>query len=408
MGKKTKIISSLLGVMLIVLICFSMRSFAEKDSTINYEKYFAHEQADMQLNEGSIDFIMQSEEAEIAFSKPLSADGFNVKFWGIEGSQIQRIDFVLTDMNDESCSIEASFSKMNDENSALTINRMKRSYIVAGSLYRGSDNPFNLSYDMVTNTISDETGNKVPVLTNLQGDSFAGFPSQQVRLIVRLHGAKGTIFRISEINRQRLGADYTEDDTAPTIILSHTISKVLRGSVVALPTAVASDVFAEETDVKMNVVNPSGEIVKAVDGTKLENVSPDVAYQIAIEEDGQYRVEYQATDGINTTRKIAYQIYVADETKPELDLSGALPTKAKVGDKLEIPSMEYSDNISKEDNLHTWITVKLPGGQIKGIDPTEKSYEVKTEGIYTFSFFVVDEAGNIEKTEQIVYVTGGK
>ena len=153
----------------------------------------------------------------------------------------------------------------------------------------------------------------------------------------------------------------------------------------------------------MSVKDPEGNVVKAEDGTKLSEVTPDKVYQIKIDTYGEYRIEYQATDGRNATRTVSSQIKVVDVSKPTIKLSEILPTEATVGEELVLPEMTCEDNVTDKEGIVTWVTVQHPSGKIR---PCSTTLKLEEEGQYRFTFYAMDSEGNIQKKVQKIYVEG--
>lgn len=397
-GKKV-----MLSLGIVASLVAGMVSFATDDGTVQMEKLFQVEGAQVNVQEQSVDFIMKGETATVTFVKPLASDGFSLSFAGVDDNSMQQIDFVLTDSVDDKSSTKLNFIRMNDTYTAVALNDSERSYITNGSMYLNNDTDFYFTYNADSQVFTDSASYTIPVSANVDGSAFKGYTSQMLDLTVVLHGETGSVFRLKDMNRQRMGRDYEIDNVEPIITLTNGVAEAKKGSTIKLPTAFATDVLSDTASVKMSVLDPEGNVVKAIDGTKLEDVTPDKAYEITIDSYGDYRLEYQATDGKNKTRTVSSQIHVVDDSKPIVKLSELLPESAKVGDELVLPELSCEDNVTTAENLVTWVTVKCPSGKMCGV---KKSIILEEKGQYQFSFHGMDEEGNIRSIVQKIYVEG--
>lgn len=376
---------------------------ATDNGTVNMEDYFTAQGANITVQEESVDMVLNQDTASVTFDRPLTSDGFSLSFAGVEGNTLEKADIILTDINDEKNSIKLSYIRMNDEYTAVALNDSKRSYVTNGSMYHQNDVDFYVTYNAKSNVITDSSTYTIPVTTTQNGMAFEGFSKQMVSVRIELHGIAGSVMCLKELNRQRLGTEYEVDSVEPMITIINGVTEAMKGSVISLPTAFASDVLSDKATVKMSVKDPEGNIVEAEDGTKLSEVTPDKVYQIKIDAYGEYRIEYQATDGRNTTRTVSSQIKVVDVSKPTINLSEILPTEVKLGEELVLPEVTCEDNVTEKENIVTWVTVQHPSGKIRACGSTLKLVE---EGQYRFTFHAMDNEGNIRKTIQKIYVEG--
>lgn len=376
---------------------------AADNGTVNMEDYFTAQGADITVQEESVDMVLTQDTASVTFDKPLTSDGFSLSFAGVEGNTLEKADIILTDIDDEKNSIKLSYIRMNDDYTAVALNDSKRSYVTNGSMYHQNDVDFYMTYNAKSNVITDSSTYTIPVTTTQEGKAFEGFSKQMISVRIELYGTAGSEMCLKELNRQRLGTEYEVDSVEPMITVVNGVSEAMKGSVISLPTAFASDVLAETATIKMTVKDPEGNIVKAEDGTKLSEVTPDKVYQIKIDAYGEYRIEYQATDGRNATRTVSSQIKVVDVSKPTIKLSEILPTEAKLGEELVLPEVTCEDNVTEEENIVTWVTVQHPSGKIR---PCSTTLKLEEEGQYRFTFYAMDNEGNIQKTVQKIYVEG--
>ena len=378
-------------------------SYLDKEGKIDLPAYFKTEGLDTVLQEESIDFVMSGTQATISFQKELAADSFALSFSGVEGNTLKTVEIELTDVTNPEEKASLIFTAMSSTSSTVRVGNTNRSFIINGSLFAENNYDFYAHYDAEYRNFSDNMTYRIPVVESLDGSIFSGFSSHKVNLTVYLEGEKGGVFRMTELNRQRMGSLYTEDTETPGITVMGNLNKAVIGSTVTLPKAFATDVLADKATVTMTVENPDKEIVKATDGTKLEQVTPDKEYKIKIEKNGTYRVSYQATDGKNQTRAVTYPIMIRDNEAPKQKLSESIPTSVKVGDKLQFPEVICTDNVSKEDEISCWITVKNPSGVVT---EAKREVELKEEGLYEITFLAIDAMGNMSRMKVSTYAEG--
>ncbi len=404
-----KRIIAVLAVSMMVLMCgfYAAASeteaggypYLQEDGQIDLVGYFETDGVDISLSENNMDFVMNQEQATIRFKKALAADGFLLKFSGVEGSKFSKIEYVLTDAENPEESIKVVYFYMSDSQTAVSVNEGGRSYLIAGSLNTENDNDFSVGYNADSRCINNGSELSVRVKANQDESAFRGFSSQTVTLSVALYGDAGSTFRLTELNYQRFGTNYTEDKTEPMVCVTNPVNYAIKGAVIPVETAFATDVLADHAAVTITVKDPERSIVTAEDGTKLENVTPDRNYYIKIADYGDYWIEYSATDGKNKTHMLGRQIRVLDVAAPKFTLSETMKVLWQVGDTVVFPQMSCSDNRTEEEDMVCWITVKHPDGVVT----TEKNELQLTEkGIYEISFMAMDETGNISSvTEKI-------
>lgn len=380
-------------------------SYLGENGEIDLLAYYTAEGATASLQNESIDFVMTGEEATVSFNKPLAADSFGLSFAGVAGNTLDRVEVELTDIENPEEKASLVFSAMSESSSLIKVGNTDRSFIINGSLFAENNYDFYAHYVAEYRHFTDDVNYKIPVVESLDGSIFSGFSSHKVNVTVHLYGESGSIFRLKEMNRQRMGSLYTEDTENPSVTTLGSVSKAILGSTITLPKAFAMDVLADNATVTMSVENPDGEAVTAVDGTKLTEVTPDKDYQIKIEKNGVYRVSYQATDGKNTTRSMSSPIVVMDNEAPKITLSESIPTSTKVGEKLQFPEVTYSDNVSEEDAISGWVTVKSPSGVVM---EAKGSVELTEAGVYEINFLAIDEIGNMSRITAKTYAEGGE
>ena len=400
--------------LMLLIVCVATPILAEdatgdypymKDGEIDLLGYFDIQGATATLQESSIDFSLTAETATITFKKPLAADGFSFRWNGVDDSKrlLQSIAVTLTDSQNADVALKATFGQMGDSYVSVRYNDDPQTYLASASMYKVNQTDVSLNYFDESRTLTDEVSYSIDTRYCVNGNSFDGFASQAVNMTLTVTGKVGGTFSLKSINAQRFGTQYQWDNVEPSLSIPNTLTKALHGSVVTLPAASAWDVLSNTATMTLTVTDPSGEIAVDVDGTKLENVDGTKVYRLKMAQYGQYRLSYVASDGLNKSRGIGYQINVMDANAPTITLDGKVPARLKVGEAFAFPAITVSDNV--EGDIVTWINVRHPEGHIT-YEKTD--FTPETEGKYVLTFTAVDASGNVGRLTVETYAEGGK
>lgn len=397
---KKRMISACI-VLSMILSGLTLTSLAKEEKVVEPISFFEIEGATAELTDQSLDFKLTGETATIRFKNPLAASGFSLNWNGVNDSEkkLEKLEMLLADSQDSSCSVKLTFGKLSDEYISVKYNEEARSYLTAGATYAENETDVSVKFNEATNSFTDDAGAyKITAENCMNGEKFYGFDSMGVMLTMTVTGKNGATFRLKSINGQSFGKDYVVDNVEPLLCVPTGQMKMIHNAVAVLPKAAAFDVFTEKTSLELTVKDPDGEIVTDETGKKLENVDGNSEYQIRFSKYGQYRIVYVASDGTNKTRGMGYQISVQDVGAPEVTLKKEMKVKATVGAEVVFPEMVVKDNVSKE--FTTWINVLYPNGYMT----CEKtSFTPDTEGEYRITFCAQDESGNIGRFVTSIY-----
>lgn len=399
--KRTKILAVSIAVILLFATLSTM-VFAEKaennypytkDGKIDLSGYFTLEGAKITVEEEAVLFTMTADTAKIVFNKPLAADGFNLA-WNAVNDGKQRLDkmtITVSDMQNEKSAIDLIYEKLSDSKTVFRLNASGVANLINGSMFRENNRDFKLTYSASEMLVTDGNAIAAEVKQNTHADAFNGFDSLAVNMTITLSGEKGASFKLTTLNMQRLGTKYLDDNVEPMLCIPSFSAKQIYNSEVTLPQVAAYDVLAENVTIRMTVQAPSGETVKAVDGTLLEDVDGRGTYKIKMSEWGIYRISYVLSDGKNTTMPMGYQLSVADDGAPQLVLKQTIPVLT-AGESYTFPEYTVEDNSGSE--CISWITVEHPDGTMS---VEEGSFVPQEAGIYCFTFTAMDENGNVTR-----------
>lgn len=388
----------------LLLSGITFKTFAEEEKIVDQLSFFEIDGAEAKMKADSIDFTLKSDKATIKFKNPLAASGFSVRWNGVKDSEkkLDSLMFSLKDYTNEDIGVNLTFGKMNDQNISVRYNDDKRTYLTTGSTYSKNDSDIYVQFNEITKSFVDGAGNyTIKVENSVNGTKFNGFESQGVYMTITMKGKKGATFSLKELNAQPLGKDYENDNVEPVLCLPGDQTDVVHDSIAELPKAAAFDVFTESTTLKLTVQDPDGNIVKDVDGKAIEDVDGTKQYRIKFSKYGQYRVIYVASDGVNKTRGIGYQIDIQYKGLPTITLEQSIAQKVKVGETVEFPTTKVDDQLKGE--IVQWVNVTHPEGYITC---EETHFVPKTEGIYKITFNALDENGNIGRLEVGIYAEG--
>lgn len=388
----------------VILSGITLKTFAEEEKNVDQLSFFELQGADAQLKEDSIDFTLKSDSATIRFKNPLAASGFSVRWNGVndKAKKLEQLIFALQDYQNEEIGVNLAFGKMNDQNISVKYNTDKRTYLTAGNMNAKNDSDVYVQFNEVTKSFVDGAGNyTIKVENSINGMKFQGFDSLGVNMTITMKGKKGASFSLRELNGQPLGKNYENDTVEPVLCVPGDQTNVVHNSVSELPKAAAFDVFTDTTTLKLTVQDPEGNSVKDVDGNVLEDVDGTKQYRIKFSQYGQYRVVYIASDGVNKTRGIGYQIDIQYKGVPTISLEEAIPATVPLKEEVIFPTTKVDDQLKGE--IIQWVNVTHPEGYITC---EEGSFVPKTEGIYKITFSALDENGNIGRLEVNIYAEG--
>lgn len=331
--------------------------------------------------------------ASFSFIKPLMADGLTVRFNGNE--KLEKVIFTITDSEKEAQTLKTEYKKYNASASALRLNETGVYGLTDGALDTRNESDMYFLLDLETNLLTDRK-NSLELKKYASGDVFTGFSSAKVNLKIEVYGTD-TALSVTSINNQRFGSNYTTDTTAPWIDTEAYCKNVCIGTVVKTPKAFALDVIAYESQVTLTVKDPTGEIVRDIDGTPLENVDGGKSYSVRIDRYGTYSMLFFGTDG--TKSASSSKFFIASDRRPP-SISVRLESRYPLGKTISI-EYETTDNLDGEAAV-SFVSVMTPQGVVNYVG---NLYTFKQAGYYTFTFTAVDAGGNVARVERTVEVS---
>lgn len=256
-------------------------------------------------------------------------------------------------------------------------------------------NRHNIDFEVNGNRLTVGESN-IRLTTIDDGEQFTSFASGKVYLSVQFVDATNSAsYYVTSINGQTVSSS-GNDRTRPKIsILGKYDVCILPGNTITIPRAVAGDVLNGIAHFYLTVKDANGNFAESKDGVTLNKVSADRVYEIDAQSFGQYIVSYTAADTANGNDLIRmFAVTVEDNVAPEIKL-GKTVSKAKTGDVILVPVLDYSDNLTAKDDLVLFITVYTPDGTIIALGQDSNSFIAVQKGLYEVRISVYDKSGNV-------------
>lgn len=358
--------------------------------------YFTKKNATVRaLNRYTVITAASSGDATVSYIRPIQVKEFSLILKAEQAgkrylSDFDRLTVTLTDKNNKDEKVRFTVKK-HGKGLTISING-QRAVTLPGSLTAESMQNLEIGYKNADYTVNGAENTSVgTVATYLNGREFKGFTSQEAYVEITLAGAaKGSGIDLISMNNQTfLGA--VQDTIDPELFVNGSYSGIFtEGTKLTLPTADAYDVLNYVTVPTLTVASEAGEVLKATDGTKLENVAADREYEICLDKLGRYTVSYSAEDASGRKTVAQKTIEILDDVLPTLELKGTYKD-VSAGKTVKIKKYKLQDN-GNTDKIEVLTYVSAPDGTMTEV----KNGKFKTEkkGRYTVYYFMTDENGN--------------
>lgn len=218
------------------------------------------------------------------------------------------------------------------------------------------------------------------------GSNFAGFKNSTAKISFEIgNHKKGDLFFLNQISNQQFTAQVLRfGDSRSSYIgfsspFGNGIYKI--GETVHIPSAYSYDAINSTSTISMNVVAP--------DGTYLLRNSNPISLDLVLDSYGVYIVTYSCIDGNDNSGSFSYRLVVNDDIAPEI-MTNAAYQDSYVG-KVYIYKAKAMDNIDGEVSV---IAILKGPNATSRIVETGKETELELKGLYTLTYFAIDEAGN--------------
>ncbi len=382
---------------------------AESARSINLSNYFVSEGLKKELTEDDgIAFESASTSyAGFTFATPCLLDSFSLDLKSLEGfSKNGAVVIRLSDSEDPSKEIEMRIALVG-ENTYFVVNDRRVAFF-NNSINEGG-NSYSLAY--ADGSFSCE-GYTLPVTAFADGTPFAGFSSLKGYMSLEFENCDpGAKLNLTSYCQSGFSSKTARDRVSPVVQMDSNYGGTKSiNSVYHIAPSYSFDVLSPNVTFSLNVTSPSGEYLKASDGTLLQNADPSKAYDITLSEYGQYyftltSIEDSRFLSNGTELTISYYIRVYDDIAPTLSFSRGMASEAKVGETVLLPKFKASDNETPEESLIVQRFMLTPSGVYHYLDPSYDAYTFKEEGDYRFTIHVIDGAGNFATKTFLTHVS---
>ena len=328
------------------------------------------------------------------FANPLLTDQTSVQIETLSGkTNYGGFVFTLTDAANPDLSIGIT---VKIQARKLVVSHGDSEYELAAAIKSGATVKFAYSSGKFVLTAADSQLS-VPVTVYNNGKNFDGFDSAKSFVSLRTTDNEAdSMYKISSIC-ETVVSYRNSDYTAPMFgVLGDYGGKWSVGSHYTVCAGEVGDVFAPVSEATLTVYAPDGSVATDTNGTRLENVKPDVEYVLLLDTYGKYKLEYtfKEVDWVGRNGSFSVVVTVADETAPEIKWTSAGTTNAKVGDVIVMPSYEVSDNVTASADISVSVYVIGASGRWIELEDGSNSIKCETAGTYTFVVFATDAEGN--------------
>ncbi len=332
-------------------------------------------------NDGLMQFINSVQGENVAFEFSMLGNGFN------------SFDIYLVDSVNSDETIKISYALFSEDKTLLSINDGVAKYGLDGSLM--TDSTFSFTYSNTTKKLGATSKLNLPINTYLNGKEFKGFSSPFVKMYFGVNGVESdTTLKIKKINNQPI-CDLSEegDVMKPEFVISTMRGDRIIGEKITISPITIKDVLDPYVECTISVTAPNGEYVIDSNGAPLQNVSDySKYYEYTLTEYGSYLTTIIIKDGSLNKTTYGYQNIVVDMVEPTMTIEDDVPTTAKLGEKVTVPSAKVKDDI--DEDLEVSIFIQIPNGEMYDITQN-KSFKASFKGIYNVYYYVIDSAGNI-------------
>lgn len=317
-----------------------------------------------------------------------------------------KVTLTLTDSLDASNQIKISF----ESNGAADKCNMRinggEAIAINGSWGTGSLT--NIAYSDVTRIVSD--GGNVMYTTvneNAAGKPFNGFKGDYVYVNIEIDGTdNGSEFNLYKLNAQAMSdVDKIRVITAEYESASYIPSEVVLGDTFVVPHLSANHPLFGLSNIKVTVTVGGSKLIDAQ--TVVDNL------RVTVDQNKNYSVKYEAETAFGKTVTVAnYLVHVNEYEKPVITVKGNVPTSARKGEKISLPSASATDNLSgscnvlekgeKKGKLVLTVYVIDPDRMLTDLYGNDLTFTPTKSGTYKVFYYAYDENYNFEiKTFEI-------
>ncbi len=364
----------------------------DEESNLQIQNYFATDNMTVDVGSSFTAFTAEkNENASLRFLNPLLDNDLEVEFIVDPAkNSYGAIAFKLTDLAGNSVSARivktASGSEFHVGGKSITLSK---------NFTESPKNEFSFCYDADERKLSADGINFLPVLTDDGGREFTGFAGHKVYVEMTLLNVSGaSAVQMLSVNNQLISNKEVLDRVAPGIYLEGVYGGSAKvGDTISLNDVYVGDVIDPNPTVELRVTGPDG-VVKDLNGVSIAGVVPESGMAFKIENYGTYSVTYTAADVSGAPQTFKYNISVIDDVAPVIEALGEMKSECKLNQKVVVPEISATDNVTAPENLSIWRYVELPTGRIVELPEGADSFYASYAGDYRVLYVVYDEAGN--------------
>lgn len=378
------------------------------DGYLDMSKYFLPMDANgsVETTINSVDLCVNAtEQATFEFANYVTVYPFITEFtYGEFPTRVGKFHIYLTDIEDINKSLKFTYDFKGGVATFYVNDNQNLTSAVSVALTAGGRNQLVFKADEQAVYFDINKGSGFPVSTFYNGQEFTGFTDDRVYVTYVFEGVKEPArMGINTLNLTYLSND-NGDYMAPLVSLLGKVGGEREiNEVVQLPQIVSNDVFAGDVDAYITVKTPGGQFATTEDGKLLNNFLYDQsALMIKLTEYGKYEVHVTAQDPSGNEGLAAMVIRVVDTEAPTFNINGEVVATAAVGDKINLPSVTVSDNLTQ--NCTVKVYVFNQNGHVLEIKEGDKGFTPTRAGVYTIVYYVMDEAGNFQSQRFTVTV----
>lgn len=340
-------------------------------------------------------------DAELKFANLIYGEGTAIQFGFGANDKAEALTVKYTSLEDPSVYLSLRYEKGKQSLGAGKV-------ILNGSSSIPYDfeplQRFAMSYNAKRSTIVGTAGAELfKVTKDANGNAFKGFPGALVKVSLEVDGVYGDcdlcVYKIA--NQNFTGVIF--DEIEPTLNRPAMPMEYQLGDVITVKGAFVTDVIDPFTSITVTV-KYKNQPIKDINGLFIDNVDGTKDIQFIGAQRGQYTICSVVNDGAgNYSMEKLLNVYVYDENPPTIQVSGNMPTTAKVGATVSFPKITAQDNESGDkvilqllvirESMHT-TQVAVDDNNRNGVVIEGANYTFTQAGTYTIRVVATDESFN--------------
>ena len=377
-----------------------VRVVVDEYGRYQFTSYFYGENVTVQQEKNTVLVTPKTQGATVEFLKSVIGTNFNFALQADQSKQgLQAFSVYLTNAANAEQFLKFTIIKEGDE--ALVRVNDGEAVSIVGSFTGASNYDFVLRYKAYQKAFFDARGAKLAIIkTYANGDAFDGFSGSTVKVSVCFDEFVGEAgIRMVSLNGQSF-VENGSDSIIPEVSYAQTVGGLYEiGDVITI-----SDYYA--TDVLGNVhcfvtVRLGNQYVKDTQGNTLNEYPYYEGLSVEFTAAGDYFIYLVAKDYVWLDGEIEYgernsvklpTVSVNAKVAPTLTVEGNLPSSAKVGNRISLPTPK-----TNTENAKILVLVIDPYGTNWYVEADENgkyAYTPQIKGMHTVKFIVMDQNFN--------------